>query len=646
MSDGTDIDRDDFTTMNEFERVVDSQKLFYDTFEYYRSLCFWEDDQKHGLFEACDIARGFWKGDRQWSEGSKQIMNSENRQPTKFNRIKSAIQLISGMERVNRSEIRAVPALKGAGEKLVDVVNPALKYVRKANKSEFWNSQAFENSLITGCGNFEEFIGVPDGKFEEEIIRRYIPCEEVLWDITSRMPDRSDALYCVHWYWMSKAAFEKEYGKKPDADATVKLDLAARSMQDRDNYGRGMADVDGEMLLLPSDRLTNMEVFEQLKEKTVRMVRIWRVNFRKVWKVKHLATKEVTVWDTRDEAQAHVDAALALGDKCKMAEVNEPFVSLHEIAGRKEVRFIADIGIKHIPVKSMYCFFDEHDGTYWGLPYEVKDNQEVLNQIWATLIEVIKQMPKLTYEYEEGSLTKESEERLARRGFIYGLVMKYKSGKLRTGGSRVTALEGVEKLNSLQPIIMAIQDNMQYQTAVRDVMEGFAPGSISSGVGLQVLRQQGAAQLQKLFDNLTWYKMNVAELEIEMLPLLDPDFVFEIVNGNLEATWDVGEDNQPVGVDQIAQNVQKNWKMIFNRIKYTDYQYVLDSTAHNPSEMMTRMQMLIDFSKGSAVPIPPEMAIDNTFLTSDQKEYWKKWIKRQQEQQAAAANAANAAPGA
>jgi hypothetical protein len=638
----------DFVVMDEYNRVVDSQNLFISTFDYYKALCFWEDDEPHGLFEAVDLARGFWKGDRQWSPEAKQLLKNDNRMPVKVNRIKSALQLISGMERSNRAEIRAVPALRGDGERIVDVVNPFLKYVRKANLAEYWNSWAFENCLVTGAANFEESIGVPDGKFEEEIIRQYIPAEEVLWDMSSRLPDRSDAMYCIHWFWMSRDAFEKEYGEKPDADALERANylesLTAR--QSGEDYGRRIAGGGADDVgFLPSDRMNGMEVFEKIANRSVRMVRIWRVYYKKCWKVKNTVTKQVSTWFTVEEAQQHVAASAELGHKCKMKECNEPFVCLHEIAGRKEIRFIADIGIKHIPVVSMYAFFDEHNGTFWGLPYEVKDNQEVLNQLWAVALEVIKQMPKLTLEFEEGALSPESEGELKKRGFVYGLVLKYMRGKLRTAASRVTTLEGVEKINSLQPSMQMVADDIQYQLAVRDVLQGFAPGSIKSGIGLQVLRSQGAQQLQKLFDNLTWFKLKVATIEIEMMLLIDEDFLFDVVSGNIEATWNVGENDEQVSEDDLRADVKKNWKLLLERIKYADFQYVLDQTAHNPSEMMARMDMLVEFAKGTGMQVPPELLVDSTFLSTDQKEYWKRYIKKQEQAQAAI-TAANGNVGA
>lgn len=190
-------------------------------------------------------AQDFYAG-RQWDESTKSQMEAQGRIAIVFNRVCRTINAVVGIESQNRQEVVYLPRDlsnkdSGAAEKMTE----AAKYVRDQADMEFYESDAFEDDLITGMGwteilvNYEEHI-------EGDIKKERIDPLHMLWDGNAHQRNLVDSNYCGRVKRIPHSEFKENW---PNSNAMAWkefVDLGTMEPHDADNDKYYLNDQTGE----------------------------------------------------------------------------------------------------------------------------------------------------------------------------------------------------------------------------------------------------------------------------------------------------------------------------------------------------------------------------------------------------------------
>lgn len=130
----------------------------------------------------------------QWDRDDAEEVESRGQQARVFNRIKPAVEWITGTEIKTRVDSRVLPRTaddaKGA-----EVKTKLMKYVSDINRTPFNRSAAVRDMIISGLGWVEKGIRTQDDDEEELLFSDYEDWRNVWHDSLSIKPDGRDARY-------------------------------------------------------------------------------------------------------------------------------------------------------------------------------------------------------------------------------------------------------------------------------------------------------------------------------------------------------------------------------------------------------------------------------------------------------------------
>ncbi len=174
-------------------RPSDSEALFNRLVKDYRKDIQHVVKWRKAAREANDFRAG-----NQWSDEDKRTLADQKRPAMVFNRIAPMVNAIVGSEINNRREVQFYPREVGDAAKN-EVLTAAGEWFRDETNAEDEESNAFENTVVTGMGWTDtrlDFECNPDGAPKIEKLDNM----KMVWDCGARKPNLEDAnrLFMVH----------------------------------------------------------------------------------------------------------------------------------------------------------------------------------------------------------------------------------------------------------------------------------------------------------------------------------------------------------------------------------------------------------------------------------------------------------------
>jgi len=160
----------------------------------------------------------------QWPDMDKMRMEQLRRPALTFNEIGNKVDAISGMERLNRSDVRFVSRPLDSDvmhDAAGDLATEACSTVEDNCDGEMEDSQAVKDALIAGLGTVEIFMNYDldeDGVVE----KRQFSNMEFVWDQKSRKNNLADRNWCARVKDYSRKDFKKRWPGKIEL-----IDMAA-----------------------------------------------------------------------------------------------------------------------------------------------------------------------------------------------------------------------------------------------------------------------------------------------------------------------------------------------------------------------------------------------------------------------------------
>lgn len=163
-----------------------------------------------------DRDEAFYDSD-QWEPNDKATVEARGQKATVFNVIAQSINWIIGSQRRARSDYKILPRRK-EGSKSAERKSQLLKYLADVNKSQFSESDAFQEAVKAGLSWLE--CGVQDETDGEPIYDRFESWRNIIIDSVAREKDLSDARYLFRTRWVD---VDTAVAMFPDRAAHIRL---------------------------------------------------------------------------------------------------------------------------------------------------------------------------------------------------------------------------------------------------------------------------------------------------------------------------------------------------------------------------------------------------------------------------------------
>lgn len=490
-------------------------------------------EEEDWSFQQADSSEKFCDGE-QWEDVDRQILRSEGRACLTINETKPKIDLLSGYQRQNRTDVVTYP-VKGGSALASDLMNIAIKHVWKNNKADFIESKIFHDAIKVGRGVWSLTVDASQNPKGDIILDREM-WEDVRFG-PHKKEDGSDANFMTLHRWTSYYDLKAQW---PDKAKEIEEDYVLRTTEQESGYIKGDAykshDGAGQTSRVPGSKElvtgdTGSE-FVDLVGKKYKQVQVQRKVFKNKPVVFNIQEDVfIDVSDFTDEADK--DGILGI-EGFKKANYSSSSIWRTTFAGsvlleNEKSRFTR---FTEVP-----CYGNKVRNKWWGKVHEVKDAQIEVNKRHSQSIDIINKMASygLGYDTEAFADTRDEDAFLKNRmkpGFAQKFAPGFKDHIHQFEGVRFPSevFNMAENASNKINVIMNINESMMGN-----------PSGDESGVVMMQKRAAGLIGNETYFDNLSLAKKALGELIVEAIQLtMTPEDILELVDGG-----DTENDMQP-----------------------------------------------------------------------------------------------------
>jgi len=461
----------------------------------------------------------------QWPDMDKMRLEQLRRPALTFNEIGNKVDAISGMERLNRSDVRFVSrpldsdvAHDAAG----DLATESVATVEDMCDGEMEDSAAVKDALISGLGTVEIFMNYDldeDGVVE----KRHFSNKEFVWDQKARTPNLADRKWCARIKDYSRKDFRKRWPGMIDLidqaavmyseDAITKYELVTPyySLQNE----RANPSLDAQ----PTTSVANVPVIQY---QWIDQVDVYRISD---------PNNPDQLISLSEEQWAGMKKKAALSG-------NPPPKAVRQLRGVFKQVYVAIGVVLEDPIvlpgdfslKAITGQWDSEQKTWYGIVRGLKDPQSTLNKAISSLV----------VEYISN----------AKGGVIYKTGTFADPAMAKNQWAQPDAWIEANRDANLQADIMPrqptavsqfptmlFQESKQSMTrisGVSDEMAGIAQGE-QTGPTIDKRLQSGLTILGWLWDNIARYKKDVAQTILEFIREFWSHGQFINVGGNFNS---------------------------------------------------------------------------------------------------------------
>lgn len=348
-----------FKTEGDFLRHI--RKIFDEDLEYDQV------NRDNGLSDAKFVAG------HQWDDTVRALRAAAGKPTLTVNRLPAFVMTVIGQRRLNLTTIK-VAADAGGTKEIARVREDLIRNIQKVSDADRVYSEALENVIISGQGNFAVELDFAEyDVFEQDINLRGIPNPfAVVWDRRSTDPTGKDARRCWEVDEEDLDDFKEEY---PDAQASDFGNL--NSFDYNDSVARGW-----------------------YESNSVRIVAYWQMEFED--RTVALMEDTGTVEDVTDKEPNEYISRVAINKKTSepfIRETKKPFAVRYLVTGTDVLEGPYRLPINRVPILRVSGWTINVGDTRERVTFFrfAKDSQRLHNYWRSILAEKLMASPKATW---------------------------------------------------------------------------------------------------------------------------------------------------------------------------------------------------------------------------------------------------------
>ena len=536
----------------------------------------------------------------QWEAKDVEKLKKEKRPALTFNKILPQVLTLSGMQRANRLDIRALP--RGSSDTMsADLMSNLIEYVLTRSNGDYEQSKIFEDGIIAGAG-YLELIRSFDDDLEGELLIRNIDPLQVFRDPEGRRDDLDDARFIMKAPFkdVEELVFMFTSGDEEGRVKATKIREMAARMKGQDWLTTAFVDQN-----LTGD--IKKELGEAFYDSKTNKVRVLEVHYRTVEKLAVVVSPDGTV----------TPVEVGLGDETpmeaarKLADFSGGFAEQRPI---KVVRIATVLGweilqdrVSSFPSKRfsiipyMPLWFRRH--PYGWVEYQ-KDPQDEKNKRRSQLLHHVNSSANSGWlnHSTEGADPRQLEE----NGSKSGVVINY---------AAVIPKQIVP--HQLPPGLAALEalaDRDMEDMGLQGDMTGADSQSFISGRAVQAKQFGGQIKTTRFYDQMRLTRKLLAELLVTAIPksysvqrissILDQEVVRSPDGraANLIKSIDENPESFADSVDPVAALIERATKLRFD--------IVVEDAPATPTQRQAALQDLIQTATMFPGIVDPDMLIE------------------------------------
>ena len=451
-------------------------------------------------------AEDFWAGD-QWDAGDKETLKSEARACLTINEIKPKIDLLSGYQRQNRTDIKYLPVEDG-DRRVADVYNKVSKNILERCSYDYEETFAFEDQMKVGRGNLVLDIDTEES-ITGDIKVYYKRWDEVLWGYHNKL-DGSDAEYCIAKSFVTMNKLKSLY---PDKAKDIEEDwseLSFNSNKDHVSYPVDQYKHAEKSTIINFD--SNDKEVVDIASKKFLIIYVYRREYKKVPVCFDLVTNEsISLEGVTDK---NVVKSINQLQNCKLVYVTKKKIRITVIAGRT----LLDDGLSPFSdINIVPVYANKLKNKFWGKVREAMDSQRELNKRHSQSIDIINKMASYGIGYDSEAFDSPREEESFKKNRMKpGFLGKFKVGFQ----NHIKEFEGVKYPSEVVALAEMSSQKINTLMNISPEMLGFSTSANQSGVVFNQKVRAGMVGNEYLFDNLSLAKRKIGRLLLEAINLV------------------------------------------------------------------------------------------------------------------------------
>jgi hypothetical protein len=464
-------------------------------------------------------------GEGQWAQEDLQKLRRENRPPLQLNIILPKVNLVTGIERQNRSSWKALP-VEPQDEDEASLITALLFHLDMNRKLQNLFSRVHKDGTITGRGWIDVFVE-PGRDFLGEIKVRREGWQNVLMDPEADTPDTGEWMRLGRTKWLSlgrlKSLYPDQFAdlKKIEDVALTDLDLAAASDVD---VHKEMGD------FYRSGEVVGASRFVDPTARKARVVELWEREWTREHFIVNSRTGKLSPQgferkkDAEEVARSLTSSQAEFRASSPMAQIPEedvfdvivrsvPKTFMTVFSGARMILDKVPNPYSHneFPLVPYFYYFEDVGGAVetFGLVENMKDPQREKDKRRSQALDIMNRTPKGGGVFAGGKVTSDQMNDASSsgkwvsvpgfRGNVREFMQQWSTSHL----ALINTVVGLEQA--------AAMDAKEISGAT-DPLMGIAAGSKESGFAAQTRIRQGMLTLQEQMENLDRTKSKVLSL--------------------------------------------------------------------------------------------------------------------------------------
>lgn len=559
--------------------------------------------------ELADMAEnyGFYIGDKQWDEGTRRELLSQQKPALTLNLVFPVINLLCGMENSNQQDFIIYPR-KGGYRLISDILTRLLKHTMDISDGNFEQSIAFLDGAICGKGwlkvdithQLSGFIDPFNGQID---VSRKSPFDIREDPNATKYDLNRGGKYIIELFWYDKEGLMALYPKKKDM---LKSGLEELSGDDViDFHGRPK---DKSKFLDPSyyryrvkdTWWMSWQTREFLIDKT-------NLNFKMVHPSQEDLLRAILQQDRKMAIEQNRP------ERFNVTEMPVKILNLTTTVGDRVLENIEDPlqGIQRFPLTRFAPYWV--DGKCFGAVDNIKDAQREFNKRRSQILHIINQSANSGYLVpREGAI---DIEQLEKEGADPGVIVEYSRN------------QKPEKITPNQPPVAHINAAQMNKQDIQDIsglnpdltqFSGTQGSQGQSGVAIARKQQQGMMVSQTIFNN--YYKFE-REFGLTLMEFIRKSNVY-----TAEEILQVVEDSEMKNTTprQVLQALS-SWKT-------GQYGCKLGTKPTSPTSRVAAFDELMQMAN-AGLPIPPQILLEYVDIPDKERVIQIMQQTQQQQQQ-------------
>jgi hypothetical protein len=448
----------------------------------------------------------------QWDQSIISKLKSEDRAHYTVNEIKPKIDLLSGYQRQNRTELRYFPTEDGDQE-IADILTKLAKNITEQSNYPYEETNVFEDEIITGRGNLHVFVDVEDNLDSDIKIEKF-NWKDVVYGPHDKL-DGSDCEYVVKQKWFSKEKIKALYPNKADKiEASFNFFdiLNGNSSSFDDDYSSG------KILELKDTLMSNMQDIVDLENKNIRVFELLKKEYKRV----PIAFNKFDNFYVNAEGLSSEDLE-QLKNIEGLAVVMKVFSNVvgYRVAGSVLLDSSESI-FSRLPIIPVYA--TKKGKTVFGKVHVAKGLQQEINKRHCQMSDFANKMYNAGWLYEKGAFLGNQKSKFKKAVAKPGFVEEVENL------SKIQKLEGMKFPSELVALHSDSSNKLTELMGINASLLGSTSGNVPA-IAQAEQKRQALIGNEYLFDNLSLSKKVLGKLILEAIrAVYTPQRVFRILN--------------------------------------------------------------------------------------------------------------------